>query len=46
MEYSPSQAAAIVLGYTYWPAGTYYWMYENETLDERRYRLENENTPI
>ena len=28
-----------ILGYDYGVAGTDYWMYEGETLDERRKRL-------
>lgn len=40
---SPSHAAAIIL-WTHnksWPAGTIYWMYGDETLDEIRTRIEN-----
>lgn len=37
---SPSAAAKQVLGYGSNVAGTMYWMYEGETLDERRRRLE------
>lgn len=39
---SLSQSAQTVLGYKYGVAGTDYWMYEGETLDERRRRLESE----
>ena len=41
---SPSHAAAIIL-WTHnksWPAWTIYWMYGDETLDEIRTRIENE----
>lgn len=37
---SPSAAAKQILGYGSNVAGTMYWMYEGETLDERRRRLE------
>lgn len=37
---SPSSAAQKILGYDS-VAGTYYWMYEGETLDERRRRFES-----
>jgi hypothetical protein len=42
---SPSHAAAIILKYVdkSWPAGTIYWMYGDETLDEIRTRLEEED---
>lgn len=37
---SPSAAAKKIMGVS-WPAqGTLYWMYEGETLDERRRRME------
>ncbi len=39
---SPSTAAQKVLGYPYNVQGTVYWMYQGETLDERRRRLENQ----
>ena len=39
---SPSASAQKILGYLYPVRGTLYWMYEGETLDERRRRLENE----
>lgn len=38
---SLSHSAKKILGYQYGVAGTDYWMYEGETLDERRRRLEN-----
>lgn len=38
---SPSTAAQKILGYTYSVQGTVYWMYEGETLDERRRRMES-----
>ncbi len=38
---SLSLSAQKILGYQYGVAGTDYWMYEGETLDERRKRLEN-----
>lgn len=38
---SPSAAAKQVLGYGSNVAGTMYWMYEGETLDERRRRMES-----
>jgi hypothetical protein len=37
---SLSASAQKILGYDYGVAGTDYWMYEGETLDERRTRLE------
>jgi len=37
-----SNAAQEVLGVDYGVAGTDYWMYEGETLDERRRRFEGE----
>ena len=39
---SPSTAAQKLLGYPYNVQGTVYWMYQGETLDERRRRLENQ----
>src|SRR3989339_1695989 len=39
---SLSKSAQKILGYDYGVAGTDYWMYEDETLDERRRRFENE----
>ena len=38
---SLSLSAKKLLGYKYGIAGTDYWMYEGETLDERRRRIEN-----
>ncbi|MDO8664240.1 MAG: GIY-YIG nuclease family protein [Candidatus Liptonbacteria bacterium] len=38
---SLSTSAQKILGYNYGIAGTDYWMYEGETLDERRRRIEN-----
>lgn len=37
---SLSSAAQKILGYPYQVQGTIYWMYEGETLDERRSRME------
>ena len=37
---SPSAAAQKIRGYPYQIQGTVYWMYEGETLDERRRRIE------
>ena len=39
-ETSPSAAAQKIKGTSYPLQGTIYWMYEGETLDERRTRLE------
>jgi hypothetical protein len=39
---SLSAAAQKLLGYPYQVQGTIYWMYEGETLDERRRRIESE----
>jgi len=39
---SLSASAQKILGYDYRVQGTAYWMYEGETLDERRKRLETE----
>jgi len=39
---SLSSSAQKILGYVYGVAGTDYWMYEGETLDERRRRMEEE----
>lgn len=39
---SLSSSAQKILGYNYGVAGTDYWMYEGETLDERRRRMEEE----
>ncbi len=39
---SLSLSAQKILGYHYGIAGTDYWMYEGETLDERRRRIEGE----
>ena len=38
---SLSASAQKLLGYSYQVQGTVYWMYEGETLDERRRRLES-----
>lgn len=38
---SLSRSAQKILGYDYGVAGTDYWMYEGETLDERRRRVES-----
>ena len=38
---NPSRAAQDALGVSYGVAGTDYWMYEGETLDERRKRIES-----
>jgi len=40
---SLSASAQKLLGYPYNVQGTLYWMYEGESLDERRRRLEAEN---
>src|SRR3989338_5765881 len=37
-----SNSAQKLLNYDYMPQGTAYWMYEGETLDERRQRMESE----
>lgn len=39
---SLSRAAQELLGYNYTVSGPLYWMYEGETLDERRKRIESE----
>jgi len=39
---SLSTSAQKILGVNYGVAGTDYWMYDGETLDERRRRIENE----
>jgi len=39
---SLSDSARKILGYDYGVQGTAYWIYEGETLDERRKRLESE----
>lgn len=39
---SPSAAAQKILGFPYNVQGTIYWLYEGETLDERRRRMESE----
>lgn len=39
---SLSTSAQKILGYDYGVAGTDYWMYDDETLDERRKRLDNQ----
>jgi len=39
---SVSSSAQEILGYDYGVAGTDYWMFEGETLDERRIRIANE----
>ena len=38
---SLSTSAQKILGYNYGVAGTDYWMYEGETLDQRRRRIES-----
>lgn len=38
---SLSSSAQKILGYKYAPAGTAYWMYDGETLDERRRWMED-----
>ena len=38
---SLSTSAQKILGYDYGVQGTAYWMYDGETLDERRRRIEN-----
>ncbi len=40
---SLSESARKILGYEYVVAGTLYWTYEGETLDERRRKIENTN---
>ena len=40
---SLSKSAQEILGYKYGVSGTDYWMYENETLDERRVRISSTN---
>ena len=40
-ETSLSKSAQELLGYNYGVAGTLYWMYEDESLDERRRRFES-----
>lgn len=37
-----SNSAQEILGYSYGVAGTEYWMYDGETLDERRRRIQKE----
>ncbi len=39
---SPSAAAQKLLGYPYQVQGTIYWLYQGETLDDRRRRMESE----
>ena len=39
-----SSSAQEILGYDYGVAGTDYWMYDGETLDERRRRIEEEES--
>jgi len=41
---SLSTSAQQVLGYDYGVAGTDYWMYDGETLDERRRRMEEDDS--
>jgi hypothetical protein len=41
---SLSRSAQKILGYDYGVAGTDYWMYDGETLDERRSRFETGET--
>ena len=38
---SLSHSAQKILGYQYGVAGTDYWMYDGETLDERRRRMDS-----
>ena len=38
-----SESAKELLGYKKQPAGTLYWKYDGETLDERRRRMDEEN---
>lgn len=38
---SLSESAWRILGYKHQPQGTLYWLYEGETLDERRSRIES-----
>lgn len=40
---SLSKSAQEILGFNYGVAGTDYWMYDGETLDERRIRIAHEN---
>ena len=40
-ETSLSKSSQELLGYNYGVAGTLYWMYEDESLDERRRRFES-----
>ena len=42
---SLSRSAQRILGFDYGVAGTDYWMYEGETLDERRRRFESGEEP-
>lgn len=42
---SLSRSAQKILGFDYGVAGTDYWMYEGETLDERRRRFESGEEP-
>ena len=44
-EMSSSEAAGLVVGSKYWPQGPGYWLYEGETLDERRLRMEEDDEP-
>jgi hypothetical protein len=43
---SLSLSAKNILGYNYPVAGTDYWMYDDETLSERRNRIEHENAEM
>lgn len=44
-EMSASEAAGGALGSKWWMQGPVYWTYEDETLDERRMRMEGEEEP-
>jgi hypothetical protein len=43
---SSSEAAALVLKSKWWPQGPGYWIYEGETLDERRMRMEEDSESV
>lgn len=43
-EMSSSEAAAQAMGSKWWPQGPGYWTYEGEILDERRLRMEGEDS--
>ena len=40
-EMSTSEAAAKILKSKWWPQGPSYWVYDGETLEERRIRIES-----